>query len=1025
MPSTLLGDFFVDPASWLVVASGQAKGKLTEVKGPDGKPGLRLDYDFHGGGGFVVMRKEVHFTLPETFEFSLGLRGDGLRNHFEFKVADPGGSNAWRFLQSEFQLPEDWQTVRIRERDLPFAWGPAGGGGPPAVGAIELVIAAGPGGSGWVCFTELALEDQSLHLFNDVRASSHTVDSNPADVFSSETADLWRAAPDDEHPWWEVDFGQMIRFGGLVIDWPEADLSRGYQIDCSADGETWTELYKATQALGFRSHIPAPYAESRMLRFRFDDARSAAISSLRLRPDAFSHTPNEFIHAVVVDFPRGWFPRYWYREQSYWAPVGSPEGKRRGLVNEEGLVEVDEAGFSLEPFLWVAGKLVTWADAEIRLALADDGAPFPEVHWTVGEVVVRVMPWVDGCGESMVLRVTYQVSNPAGHDLQLMVAVRPYQVNPPWQAFRNLGGRSPIHEISCEPGGLRVDQRRVETSVSPAASGAAAFEQGGVVAFMAGGKLPAQKTISDPSGLASAAMQWQVGAHLEVTVSVPFYETAVPLTAGARENAIARWREMLAPVEWRVPTMAKDAVACFRTAATHILINRDGPAIQPGPRRYTRSWVRDCVIMGAALAKADCPHALREFVNWYVQFQREDGFVPCVVDRDGIDWLVEHDSHGQLIWGICEVYRHGGDLEFLRAMWPAVSRAAGYLLSLRAQRMTPEYSEPQRSASYGLLPESASHEGYLAHPVHSYWDDFWGIRGLDAATEIALALGFQNQAEAWAVESRAFLVDVKHSLDKVITDRKIDYIPGSVEWADFDPTATSNAIAQLDFADDLPQGPLHQMLETYLEGFRKKHRGEIPWLNYTAYEIRIIGAFVRIGKREEANELLNFFLSDRRPLEWNQWPEITWRDPRSPGHLGDVPHTWIAAEYLLALAAMVASEREASCQIVLASGLPWAWIAEENGFAVRGLMTRYGRLDFEIKASSPDQIDFRVGESLTLPPGGLVLTPPLPPGYEILATSHPALEIHSGGASVAVLALPISATLRLGKIFESPTLASR
>ena len=69
---------------------------------------------------------------------------------------------------------------------------------------------------------------------------------------------------------------------------------------------------------------------------------------------------------------------------------------------------------------------------------------------------------------------------------------------------------------------------------------------------------------------------------------------------------------------------------------------------------------------------------------------------------------------------------------------------------------------------------------------------------------------------------------------------------------------------------------------------------------------------VRLGKRDEAHELLDFFLSDRRPVEWNQWPEITWRDPRSPGHLGDVPHTWIAAEYLLAVASMVAAEREAS-----------------------------------------------------------------------------------------------------------------
>jgi hypothetical protein len=1027
MSSNLFADFFVNPASWLVVASGQAKGKLTQMKGPDGKPALRLDYNFHGGGGFVVMRREVHFTLPETFEFSLHLEGDGLRNHFEFKVADPTGTNAWRYLRPDFQLPEEWQRLQIRERDLPFAWGPAGGGSPPAVGAVELVIAAGPGGSGWVSFSDLSLDDQTLHLVSEVRASSHTPESAPEGVFHLSPQQPWRAAKNDKTPWWEVDFGRVIRFGGLVIDWPEAEVSRAYRIETSLDGASWTELYQATHALGFCSHIPAPYGESRFLRFQFADRKSAAIGSLRLRPDSFSHTPNEFIHAVATDFPRGRFPRYWYREQSYWTPVGSPEGKRRGLVNEEGLVEVDEAGFSLEPFLWVDGKLITWADAEIKLVLAVDGAPFPEVHWKHEEIDLRVLPWVDGAGENLVLRVTYQVSHPGEREVQFFVVVRPYQVNPPWQAFRNLGGRSPIHEITCTPSGLTVDHRRVETSIHPAESGTAAFEEGGVLAFLAKGTLPKSKTSTDPSNLADAMMKWPVeSGSLDVTVSVPFYQTATPLTEEGREKAIARWREILSPVEWRVPAVADSAIACFRTAVTHILINRDGPAIQPGPRRYTRSWVRDCVIMGAALAKADCPHALREFVNWYVQFVREDGFVPCVVDRDGIDWLVEHDSHGQLIWGICEVYRHGGDVEFLRSMWQPAMHAAGYLIKLRRQRMTTEYSEPQRSNCYGLLPESASHEGYLAHPVHSYWDDFWGIRGLDAAAEIAIALGYNAEAEIWKNESKAFLSDVQKSLDLVIADKKIDYIPGSVEWADFDPTATSNAIGQLDFADQLPVGPLHQMLDTYLEGFRKKHRGEIPWLNYTAYEIRIIGAFVRIGKREEAHELLNFFLSDRRPLEWNQWPEITWRDMRSPGHLGDVPHTWIAAEYLLALASMVVSERESTRQLVLASGLPWSWIAEEEGFAVRGLMTRYGRLDFEIVAKESTSIVFRVGDSLRLPPDGLMLTPPLPPGYKISSaglSKKSNYQIDSTGMSITLTALPITATLRLVKISKPKTLA--
>jgi hypothetical protein len=192
----------------------------------------------------------------------------------------------------------------------------------------------------------------------------------------------------------------------------------------------------------------------------------------------------------------------------------------------------------------------------------------------------------------------------------------------------------------------------------------------------------------------------------------------------------------------------------------------------------------------------------------------------------------------------------------------------------------------------------------------------------------------------------------------------------------------------------------------------------MEWKNYTAYEIRIIGAFVRLGKREEANELLQFFLSDRRPSEWNQWPEITWRSIRSPGHLGDVPHTWIAAEYLLALASMVASEREASNSLVLASGMPWAWISEEEGFRVAGLPTRYGTLDFRINTAGNDSIEVEISGLIILPSGGLSVSPPLPSGTRIVSIacqrgSH--CVIDPAGRSIGVTSLPFAGVLHFGE----------
>ena len=71
-------DDFSNAASWLAFASGEAELKLTSEPGPHGRA-LRLDFDFKGGGGFVVARKELSMTLPEAYAFSFRVRGAARR----------------------------------------------------------------------------------------------------------------------------------------------------------------------------------------------------------------------------------------------------------------------------------------------------------------------------------------------------------------------------------------------------------------------------------------------------------------------------------------------------------------------------------------------------------------------------------------------------------------------------------------------------------------------------------------------------------------------------------------------------------------------------------------------------------------------------------------------------------------------------------------------------------------------------------------------------------------------------------
>ena len=363
--------------------------------------------------------------------------------------------------------------------------------------------------------------------------------------------------------------------------------------------------------------------------------------------------------------------------------------------------------------------------------------------------------------------------------------------------------------------------------------------------------------------------------------------------------------------------------------------------------------------MSAALLRMGCWEEVREFIDWYAPNQREDGFVPCCVDREGVDWLVEHDSHGQLIALIADYCRITGDDRAARLHWERIERAVEFIR--------------QSLDENGLMPVSVSHEGYLARPVHSYWDGFWTWRGLRDAVWLA---AFTGKETCWQELADHVGMSLQASIQKTRTLKMLDYIPGSVEWADFDPTATANAITLLDVPAELDRAAMNWTFEKYLIDWRHKRTGELPWTNYTPYEIRIIGAFVQLGRREAALELLQFFLSDRRPLAWNQWPEIAWRDPLAPGHIGDVPHTWISAEYVLAVRSLFVFEDETREQLVLAAGIAADWMKEE-GVQLSGVPTVFGALSYHLKMAGHLALSCEIGEGVKVPKGGIVLRPPL------------------------------------------------
>ncbi len=994
MQSELLDEFRGD-SDWSPIASGLAELRITQEPSPHGRA-MRLDFDFKGSGGFVVARRLLSRSMPESWALAMRIRGAAPANKLELKLVDPSNRNVWWWHRDAFELPADWQPLRIRSSEVTFAWGPAGGGPLRELAAIELAIAAGPGGQGTVWIEDLRFED--LTLLEPPRTSaSSTAAGHPAErAIDGDAATCWRSEPGAAPQWLALDFGTEHEYGGLSIDWAPGGEPRSFGVQASDDGEKWNTLWSARQAEGSRHYVyVAGGGHSRHLRLFLQEAASPtgfAIASLRVEPFEFSRSLHDFFHAVAERERRGLHPRWLHHSQTYWTPVGVDGGTTAAIMNEEGVVEPDRASFSLEPFLFADGELVTWADADVSQSLAASFLPIPSSEWRWRDLVLSTTAFASAEGAPACARVRYRVENTgrSAKRVRLFAALRPFQVTPPWQSFQGMGGTSAISDLAWEAGAVAVNGRKVVVPLDPPSGfGASAFEQGGVMRHLVRGELPPRSHVRDDFAHASGALCWDLelepGKTRDVEVAVPFGEQAPgscdaeglcrAARAASLEVVTRSWQDRLGSVAIRVGA-ASDCVDALRTAAAHILVNRDRAALQPGPRRYTRSWIRDGATMSAALLRIGCYAEVRDFARWYAQYQAADGNVPCAVDHNGADWLPEHDSHGQLAFTVAEYWRMTGDLDFAAELWPSVLAATRYLEQLRSQRLGPEFRVPEKRACHGLLPESASHEGYLAHPVHAYWDDFWAVRGLGDAADLARALGEQVEAKRLRELSDALGESLYASIEATIAERKIPYVPGSVEWADFDPAATATALVTTDAARRLPAAALRYSYDEYLAGFRRRKNNEIDWNNYTAYEIRIVGALVRLGRREEAHELLDFFLSDRRPRVWNQWPEISWRDPRSPGHLGDVPHSWIGAEYVLAVLWMLAYESPGDASLVLAAGVSEAWL-DGDGVELAELPTWWGRLGYRLWRDAPNALRLELAPGLREPPGGIVVRPPL------------------------------------------------
>ncbi|HEX3061451.1 MAG TPA: discoidin domain-containing protein [Usitatibacter sp.] len=970
-PEAVLDDF-ATLAPWSIEASEGVKASLAAGEGPAGAA-LCLDFDFGNVSGYAIARRRLPLTFPPNFELAFDLRGDAKPNALQVKLVDASGENVWWYQRPDFAFPHAWQPMRVRRREVSFAWGPSPDHALARTESLELAVARGEGGgAGRVCIDRLVLREVAR------------AEGAPREPVVEE----WESDPaEGKQATLTIDLESQREFGGLMLRWLPGRQATSYAVELSDDGAGWRTVREVTRGGGGLDPMRLPDSQARYIRVRMRDgpAKTYFLARVDVLDVAAGESANAFFQAVAREAPRGRYPRGFSGEQPYWTAVGIDGGPAQGLLSEDGSLEAHAGGAAIEPMLLEDGRLVTWAGLEATHSLAEGYLPIPTATLRHGELRLRVTAFGDGDREGAEVVARYGVENrsAAAKHVTLVLALRPFQVNPPGQFLNSPGGVASAHAVAWDGTALVIDgAARYYPLAAPDEAFAAPFQAGNLPVLLLAKSPPAARSVVDPEGFPSAALLYRLdipaGASRSVGVVAPL--AGVPtLPRGdaaawleEREARVAtEWREKLGRVAISAPDAAKPFVDTMRSALAQVLIGRAGPALQPGTRAYARSWIRDGALMSDALLRMGHPAAVREFADWFAPHLFASGKVPCCVDARGADPVAENDSHGEWIHLVDAYYGYTRDKPWLAAKWPGIVRTASYMESLRVQS---RLDAPQPMFA-GLMPPSISHEGYSDKPAWSYWDDFWALEGYRGAGRIAQALGRSREARAFAREGDELQRTLLRSIDASRASHHVDYIPGSADRGDFDATSTTIALSPAGGQSFLPAPWIDATFERYWREFADRRDGERKWDAYTPYELRNVGAFARLGWRERAGALLEFFMAGRRPAGWNQWAEVVGREARAPRFVGDMPHGWVASDYIRSMLDLFAFERESDRSLVLAAGLPLDWL-EGPGVSIEGLRTRWGNLAYTLRREGTRTV-LTLPKGNASPPGGWRLAWPL------------------------------------------------
>ena len=605
-----------------------------------------------------------------------------------------------------------------------------------------------------------------------------------------------------------------------------------------------------------------------------------------------------------------------------WTALGIPDGTEFPLVDPRGLVTPFYDGWSID--VWIIPEegelLIPSRSPNVlqKMVMNENLCVITEFH--LDQLKLQSEAQVIGLAQAPICQV--KITGVALVKARLVISLRPY--NPEGVSFIN---SITLLENSL---GWQVNRENfVYFDKHPDQCVFSDYNQGDVYSRLS--LKENEKEISCKVGMASAAAVFilEVGKPEEITISVPLTKNKIEKepSLSYQKTADLAWKES---IQYASQLQIPDAHFKFLyDAAIRTMVLHSPKEVYPGPYIYRRFWFRDAAFILSALLSVGFKERVRRSLDCFRARQTAQGYF---LSQDG-----EWDSNGEALWIMRQYCAMTGNLP-PKEWFESIKNGGKWICKKRLSGNLP-------SPHAGLLPSGFSAE-HLGPNDFYYWDDFWAVAGLKAAALMCSAYKDNNEAAAFEREAQELLESIKQSLNKVEVRLKRLAIPAS-PYRRMDSGAIGSLVASyplrvfeendpriLDAADFLMKnclvhgGFFHDMT----------HSGINPYLT-----LHLAQVLLRAGDPRYF-DLMTAVAKLASPT--GQWPESV--HPRTGGGcMGDGQHVWAAAEWVMMIRNCFV--REEGNRLILCSGIPPAWLKENQTIAFGPAPTSFGDIQISIK----------------------------------------------------------------------------